>query len=91
MRKLLLGLLLTLCTTNLIVGQKSSFIHPDFKSITESHKVIAVVPGKETRSRNPKALGGIEAKSRPKGCYSWHSDSTPPPGRVFGALKLSSE
>ena len=44
MRKLLLGLLLTLCTTNLIVGQKSSFIHPDFKSITESHKVIAVVP-----------------------------------------------
>ena len=44
MKKLLLGLLLTLCTTNLIVGQKSSFIHPDFKSITEYHKVIAVVP-----------------------------------------------
>jgi hypothetical protein len=41
--------------------------------------------GKEARSRNPKAIRGIEAKTRPKGSYSWHSDSTPPPGRVFGA------
>jgi hypothetical protein len=44
--------------------------------------------GKEARSRNPKAIRGIEAKTRPKGSYSWHSDSTPPPGRVFGACTI---
>ena len=42
---------------------------------------------RDTRSRNPKAIRGIEVKTRPKGSYSWHSDSTPTPGRVFGAFK----
>ena len=47
--------------------------------------------GKEARSRNPKAIRGIEAKTRPKGSYSWHSDSTPPPGRVFGAWNVCTD
>ena len=38
--------------------------------------------GKEARSRNPKAIRGIEAKTRPKGSYSWHSDSTGHPRGV---------
>ena len=44
MKKLLLSVLVSLLTPYFSVGQKSSFIHPEFGNITETHRLVAIVP-----------------------------------------------
>ncbi|MGB1043512.1 MAG: hypothetical protein ACPGYU_00080 [Flavobacteriaceae bacterium] len=44
MKKLLFSVLVSLLSPYFSVGQKSSFIHPEFGNITETHRLVAIVP-----------------------------------------------